>query len=800
MPTISLLNDGKVTGLWGSALIRTADGKMRALKLGDAVSQGDLVLTTQEGIVQLGPDTAPVARPVLLAANDLSLVIEALDREETELAPAAGLASDDGSLADSLRVERISESLLGNDLPSRPAPDATTGAEPRAFGAPELFATTAAPPTAALSNSISAAEEGPSVSLGIGSNSAAGSTVRIDQVPAVGTVRTANGTVVLSGSVIAIEDLPGLVYVPPTDYSGGGAGQFIYTISGPSGEATGSVLITLAPTNDAPSAVAALASGIEDGVLPVSLGGQDVDGSIVAVTITSLPASGALFLADGVTPVLAGQALTAAQASQLLYRPSANFNGAGSFAFTVTDDGGAVSAPASFDLVVLAVNDAPITAAERFNVNEDTALSGNVLSNDSDVEGASLGVSGFAISGATYSAGATASLPGIGTLQINADGSFLFTPQGGYNGPVPAVTYEVSDGATASSATLNITVNAVNDAPSAVTDIVSTSEDTPVTIDVIANDSDADGDRLTVIAVAGQPISIGSPVVLPGGVVSLNPDGTLTLTPDANFSGPLNFGYTISDGTSSSTGSVAANVTAVNDAPVASNDLASTAIGVAVSIAVLANDRDPEGEVLTLAGASVANPSQGSVSVNADGTLQFMPAAGFSGIATINYVVADSSGASSTGSATVNVGTNTPPTGRDATLVLPEDSSRAFTPADFGFADADAGQSFANVRIDSLPATGSLRFDGVPVLAGQIIAAGELSKLVFSPLADGNGTGYAQLSFSVQDSLGGFDDASRIITFDVTPVADAAVMSSGSGAVDGRRCPHDWRHADDCRY
>jgi VCBS repeat-containing protein len=529
--------------------------------------------------------------------------------------------------------------------------------------------------------------------------------------------------------------------------------------------------------------MAALASGIEDGVLPVSLGGQDVEGSIVAVTITSLPANGALFLADGVTPVLAGQALTAAQASQLLYRPSANFNGAGSFAFTVTDDGGAVSAPASFDLVVLAANDAPITAAERFNVNEDTALSGNVLSHDSDVEGASLGVSGFAISGATYSAGATASLPGIGTLQINADGSFLFTPQGGYNGPVPAVTYEVSDGATASSATLNITVNAVNDAPSAVTDIVSTSEDTPVTIDVIANDSDADGDRLTVIAVAGQPISIGSPVVLPGGVVSLNPDGTLTLTPDANFSVPLNFGYTISDGTSSSTGSVAANVPAVNDAPVAFNDLASTAIGVPVSIAVLANDRDPEGDVLTLSGASVANPSQGSVSVNADGTLQFMPAAGFSGIATINYVVADSSGASSTGSATVNVGTNTLPTGRDATLVLPEDSSRAFTPADFGFSDSDAGQSFANVRIDSLPATGSLRFDGVPVLAGQIIAAGELSKLVFSPLADGNGIGYAQLSFSVQDSLGGFDDASRIITFDVTPVADAAVMSSGSGVV-----------------
>ena len=98
---------------------------------------------------------------------------------------------------------------------------------------------------------------------------------------------------------------------------------------------------------------------------------------------------------------------------------------------------------------------------------------------------------------------------------------------------------------------------------------------------------------------------------------------------------------------------------------------------------MLANDRDPEGEVLTLAGASVANPSQGSVSVNADGTLQFMPAAGFSGIATINYVVADSSGASSTGSATVNVGTNTPPTGRDATLVLPEDSSRAFTPRRF---------------------------------------------------------------------------------------------------------------------
>ena len=113
----------------------------------------------------------------------------------------------------------------------------------------------------------------------------------------------------------------------------------------------------------------------------------------------------------------------------------------------------------------------------------------------------------------------------------------------------------------------------------------------------------------------------------------------------------------------------------------------------------------------------------------------------------------------------------------DATVTIAEDTSKTFGVADFGFADADAGQSLAAVRIDSLPGAGALTLNGVAVAAGQVVAASDIAGLVFAPAANANGNGYASFSFSVQDSAGAFDATPNAITINVTPVADPAQIS-----------------------
>jgi VCBS repeat-containing protein len=114
--------------------------------------------------------------------------------------------------------------------------------------------------------------------------------------------------------------------------------------------------------NDAPVAVAAPAGGNEDTPITVNLSGTDEDGTIRGVTVTTLPPAGqgVLYLPDGVTPVTAGAVLSPDDAAHLVFRPAPDFNGRVDFSFTVTDDGGATSAPATASITVNPVNDAPV--------------------------------------------------------------------------------------------------------------------------------------------------------------------------------------------------------------------------------------------------------------------------------------------------------------------------------------------------------------------------------------------------------------------------------------------------------
>jgi VCBS repeat-containing protein len=151
--------------------------------------------------------------------------------------------------------------------------------------------------------------------------------------------------------------------------------------------------------------------------------------------------------------------------------------------------------------------------------------------------------------------------PSHGTLTLNANGSFAYTPAANYHGS-DSFTYLAGDGEQESSpATVTITVGAVNDIPTAATDAYGTGEDTTLTVDapgVLANDSDPDGDTLSAVAGSGPS----------HGTLTLNADGSFTYTPAADFNGNDSFTYRASDGSLiSDSVTVTLTVTASNDPP-----------------------------------------------------------------------------------------------------------------------------------------------------------------------------------------------------------------------------------------
>ncbi len=255
---------------------------------------------------------------------------------------------------------------------------------------------------------------------------------------------------------------------------------------------------------------------------------------------------------------------SAATVAELVSGPqhgTLSFQGDGSFTYihdgseTTADaftyragDGTQWSTPATVAITVSPVNDPPVAADDAYATDEDTALAvaaPGVLANDSDAEADPLSAS-------------LQAPPAHGSVVVQADGGFRYLPDADFHG-TDSFTYTVSDGSAADIGTVTVTVRAVNDPPVAADDAAITDEDTPVAVDVLANDSDPDGDALTVTAV-------GSPA---HGTVSWGPS-SVTYTPETNFHGTDSFTYTVSDGSATDSADVTVTVRSVNDPPVIS--------------------------------------------------------------------------------------------------------------------------------------------------------------------------------------------------------------------------------------
>jgi hypothetical protein len=178
----------------------------------------------------------------------------------------------------------------------------------------------------------------------------------------------------------------------------------------------------------------------------------------------------------------------------------------------------------------------------------------------------------------------------------------------------------------------------------AVDDNTTTKEDTAVTIPVLNNDSDVDGNSLSVA-------SVPTPA---NGAAGINPDNTVTYTPNANFNGIDSFIYTVVDGNGGSdTATVSIIVLAVNDAPQAVDDSATTDQETAVTVDVLANDSDVDGDTLMI--TTVSNPTNGNAAINPDDTVTYAPTPGFFGVDTFTYTISDGNGGTDTATVTIDV-------------------------------------------------------------------------------------------------------------------------------------------------
>ena len=406
-----------------------------------------------------------------------------------------------------------------------------------------------------------------------------------DELTVVSTTQPSNGSVVIN------EDGT-ITYTPNENFNG--EDTFEYTIEDEDGlQDTATVTITVNPVNDAPVANDDTASTDEDNVVTVDVldNDTDVDGDELTVVSTTEPSNGSVVINEDGT---------------VTYTPNENFNGEDTFEYTIEDEDG-LQDTATVTITVNPVNDAPVANDDTASTDEDNAVTVDVLDNDTDVDDDELTV-------------VSTTQPSNGNIVINEDGTITYTPNENFNGEDTfEYTIEDEDGLQ-DMATVTITVNPVNDAPVANDDTASTDEDNVVTVDVLDNDTDVDGDELTVVSTT-EPSN---------GSVVINEDGTVTYTPNENFNGTDSFEYTIEDKDGlQDTATVTITVNPVNDAPVANDDIASTDEDNALTVDVLDNDTDVDGDELTV--VSTTEPSNGSVVINEDGTVTYTPNENFNG-------------------------------------------------------------------------------------------------------------------------------------------------------------------------
>ncbi|WP_131655705.1 Ig-like domain-containing protein, partial [Methylocucumis oryzae] len=424
-----------------------------------------------------------------------------------------------------------------------------------------------------------------------------------------------------------------VTYTPNPGYTGNDS--FTYTVASPDGIIeTATVNVTVNPVNHAPTASNDTGIVLEDDVQTGNVLANDSDPDGDELSVTAFTINGENYTPGDSASIPGIGTFTLNSDGDYTFTPEPDYHGPVP-EITVTVSDGEFSTTSTLTLTVTPVVD---IADDNVTLNQDSSVTIDVLANDS-FEGSPV------ITDVTT--------PSHGTVEINADGTVTYTPNPGYTGN-DSFTYTVTspDGIT-ETATVNIVVNPVNHAPTASNDTGIGLEDDVQTGNVLANDSDPDGDELTVtgFTVNGENYTPGDSATIPGiGTFTLNSNGDYTFTPEPDYHGPVpEITVTVSDGEFSTTSTLTLTVTPVVDI---ADDNVTLDQDSSVTIDVLANDSFEGSPVIT----STSTPSHGTVEINADGTVTYTPTPGYTGNDSFSYTVTSPDGITET--ATVNIVVN----------------------------------------------------------------------------------------------------------------------------------------------
>ena len=359
-------------------------------------------------------------------------------------------------------------------------------------------------------------------------------------------------------------------------------------------------------------------------------------------TVIEAPVNGQIEFATG--PGIAINSFTQADVDNnlVVFRHDGSETLNDEFRFTVDDAQGTVSV-GRLDIVINPVNDAPTVDLNLpLAVSEsdsapilNTTLAVNDV--DSDADDVTLTIT----SGPTNGRLELASAPGVAVTTVTKaqiDNGELLYFHDGTETVNDSFTFDVfdNDGGVLNSQTFQIDVNQANDAPVATDDLYNTDEDASLTANVLSNDIDGDGDSLVVTLVSGPANSE---------TFQLNPDGTFTYSPLANYNGTDSFVYQVSDGQGGvSSATVTLDIAPVNDLPEAVAEQFVAVVGDSFTSggSLLGNDADTEGDALVA--VLVTPPANGVVALRSDGTFVFTSEPGFVGRTSFTYVANDGFG------------------------------------------------------------------------------------------------------------------------------------------------------------
>jgi uncharacterized protein YhjY with autotransporter beta-barrel domain len=443
-----------------------------------------------------------------------------------------------------------------------------------------------------------------------------------DDVQIVSFTQAANGTVTQLDTVA-------FQYQSDPGYTGSDSFQF--TIEDTFGaQASATVTIDVTPfVNGAPVAqddTATTRSGPSAGeqvAIDVLVNDSDPDQQPLEIVGSTGPLNGNI---DSISP-----------SGLIRYTPDPGFSGDDGFSYTV-DDGAGGTDTASVTIHV-AADAVPVANDDVASTGANALVQILVLQNDTDADD-TLAYNDIELT-----------QPANGFVEQSCLGNCNppeYTPNPGFSGQ-DSFTYTITDslGAVSNMATVTINVSAAPTPPTAVNDVASTFKDAAITINVLDNDTSA-----ATVATVTQPNHGGTTAILSN-------QTQIQYTPPSGFRGTETFQYEAENANGRDTATV--TVTVQNRVPVATDDTASTTAGLTVTIPVLSNDVDDDGDALQITNANQG--SNGTVSV-VGATVEYTPDSGFIGTDSFSYSIDDQAGGVATATVTVDVvaGSNAPPT------------------------------------------------------------------------------------------------------------------------------------------